>query len=269
MGSRATKMIGAGLAVLLAAGMGSAQAQESKPLPLAPGETLTYDVSWSIFSAGKIVATLGTVGNGPGDDYEVKTTARSQGFASLLFGIQDEFRSVFDPRTVCSRQISKKINEGGRHRAMEIVFNADRALAVVDERDPTKPDVPFRHAENAIPPCVQDIVSAFFYVRQQPLRVGEKIRMPVNDGAKTLDIVTDVQAREQIQTGVGTHYAFRLEPKVFGQLYNRKGRMLVWFSDDEQRLPLRIKITISVGAITANLKSATTQPPGFRPAPKP
>jgi hypothetical protein len=33
--------------------------------------------------------------------------------------------------------------------------------------------------------------------------------------------------------------------------------MLVWFSDDDQHLPLRIKFMIAVGPITATLKSVT------------
>ena len=31
--------------------------------------------------------------------------------------------------------------------------------------------------------------------------------------------------------------------------------MLVWFSDDEQHLPLRIKLIVAVGRITATLRS--------------
>jgi hypothetical protein len=48
-----------------------------------------------------------------------------------------------------------------------------------------------------------------------------------------------------------------VEPKVFSGLFKRKGRMLVWFSDDDQHLPLRIKFMIAVGPITATLKSVT------------
>jgi hypothetical protein len=36
--------------------------------------------------------------------------------------------------------------------------------------------------------------------------------------------------------------------------------MLIWFSDDAQRLPLRVKAIISVGAITGTLKSVTKVP---------
>jgi hypothetical protein len=48
-----------------------------------------------------------------------------------------------------------------------------------------------------------------------------------------------------------------VEPKVFSGLFKRKGRMLVWFSDDDQRLPVRIKFMITVGTFTATLQSVT------------
>ncbi|MGA2611304.1 MAG: DUF3108 domain-containing protein, partial [Terriglobia bacterium] len=87
--------------------------------------------------------------------------------------------------------------------------------------------------------------------------IGKPLHLPVNDGSKTYDVTLDVQAREGIQTPLGNRSAIRVEPKVFSGLFKRKGRMLVWFSDDDQHLPLRIKFMIAVGPITATLKSVT------------
>ena len=92
--------------------------------------------------------------------------------------------------------------------------------------------------------------------------MGDQIRLPINDGSKTSEVMVDVQAREKVETPFGTREAFRVEPTVFGGLLKRKGRMLIWFSDDDQHLPLRIRAIISVGAITANLRSVKTSPPG-------
>jgi hypothetical protein len=242
---------------MLLTGQAPQATEEAKPQPFAPGETLTYDVTWTIFPAGQVTATLARVEGGSPETYEVITSARSQGFVSLLYDVQNEFRSLFDPQTTCSKQIVKKISEGRRHRDTRIVFDAARKLAILDESDPTKPEVPRKHTENDIPSCVTDVITAFYFVRHQPLRVGEQIRLPINDGAKTYQVSVEIQAREQIQTPLGTRPAFRVEPKVFGGLYPRKGRMLIWFSDDEQRLPLRIKAAIAVGTITATLRSAS------------
>ena len=177
-----------------------------------------------------------------------------------MYKVEDTFHSVFNPQTLCSSHISKQANEGSRRREIEISFDTDRGKAIQDERDLNAPNAPPKHVENQIPPCVEDIVTAFYFLRHQSFRVGQDIHLVMNDGGQTHNVTVEVQAREQLQTALGNRQAFRVEPKIFGTLYNKKGRLLVWFSDDEQHLPLRIKMTISVGTITGNLKSVTSQP---------
>jgi hypothetical protein len=253
---RAVVKVG-GLTLALFALANSLLLAQVKTTPFEPGERLTYDVTWSIFPAGTVSATLQSEGQKPKDHYIVTTTAHSQGFVSLLFNVQNEFQSFFNPQTLCSERISKKINEGRRHKETEIVFDSQRKLAILDERDLNKPHEPPKHAENEIPNCVEDVVTAFYYLRRQDFQTGQPLHLPLNDGSKTYDVTLDVQAQETIQTPMGNQSAIRVEPKVFSGLFKRKGRMLVWFSDDDQHLPLRIKFMVAVGAITATLKSVT------------
>lgn len=255
------RKLGVGLALLLACGPLSAQAPAGAPLPFAPGETLTYNVTWSVFPAGQVTATLKQIGSGPEDAYEVDTTAHSSGFVSLLFSLNNHYRAIFDPRTLCSREIYKTVNEGRRHKQTHIVFDAARKVAMLDEVDLGKAGHPVKRATNAIPGCVEDILTAFYYLRRQPMYVGERIRLPVNDGSTTHEVVVDVQQRAQIQTPLGLREAVRVEPRALGDLYKRKGRLLIWFSDDKERLPLRIKAMLRVGAITGNLVSVSPNPP--------
>ncbi len=246
---------------LLVAALGCSMAfafpLKTGPLPFAPGEQLTYQVNWSVFPAGQVTASVKQLGSGPEDPYEIDVSARSTGFASLLFNIDDHFQSTVDPKTLCSREISKIVNEGRRHKQTRIVFDGERKLAFLSERDMSKADHPMKHAQNPIPPCVEDFVTAFYFLRSAPLHVGSQIDVPVNDGSKTQEVVVDVQARDQIRTPFGTRYAFRMEPRALGGLSRRKGRMLIWISDDAQRLPLRVKAMMLIGSITGNLVSVT------------
>ena len=246
--------------VVLALSASVSPAASLRPLPFAPVETLTYNLTWSVFPAGQLVATLSQAGGSSGDPYEIKAVARSKGFVSLLYQVHDEFHSVFDPTNICSLQISKSIQEGRRRKETRVVFDSQRKLAILDERDLSKPGDPPKHAETETPGCVTDLVTAFYYLRAQPMQVGQQILVPVNDGNHTSEVTGKVEAREEIQTPMGSHFAFRVEPTVFGGLYKRKGRLLIWFSDDPQRLPLRIKAEISVGTIVGELTSATHSP---------
>ena len=228
--------------------------------PLVPGEKLTYSVTWSVFPAGEVRAELQRAGDGPADYYRAVTTARSHGFVSLLYNLDDEFRSRFSSGTICAESISKRVNEGRRRKQTQIVFDSARQLAVLDEHNLSKPGEPPKHDEHPIPACVQDVVSAFYFLRTQPLTVGSRILMPLNDGGETTEVSVEVQAREEIDTPQGRRWALRLEPTVFGKLYKRKGQMLIWISDDAERLPLRIKAMMSVGTITGTLESVSGPP---------
>jgi hypothetical protein len=149
--------------------------------------------------------------------------------------------------------------EGRRHKDTHISFNYARKLAFLDERDLTQPSAPPKHAEFDIPPCVEDVVTAFYYLRRQHLEVGHSIELPVNDGSKTQRVIVEVQAREKVQTPIGTFDTLRVEPQVFGGLLKRKGRMLIWLCADERHMPVRIKAMMAVGSITGTLRSVTYQ----------
>jgi len=263
--------MGIALAMMVLAMLGAnagAQTAKNIPLPFSPGETLTYNVNWSIFPAGKLTATLARDKKDSGDAFVVTTTASSQGFVSLLYNVQDEFRSVFDPKTLCSLQISKQTNEGRRHKITKITFDSHRGLAILDEHDPGGGNTAPKHAEHEIPPCVEDIITAFYFVRSQPLHVGQTIKLAVNDGSKTTTVIAAVTARRKIKTPLGIHEALRVEPSVFGNLYEqKKGRLVIWFSDDEHHYPLRIKATLMLGAITGTLASVSPTPSGYSGTP--
>ncbi len=242
--------------------------------PFSPGEQLSFDLSWNIFTAGGINATLTRVPDSPGDSYRVLATATSRGFVSLLFAVDDEYQSFFNAQTLCSERLTKKINEGRRHKDTRLVFDSGRKLALLDERDLARPSSPPKHVEQSIPACVEDVISAFYTIRRQPLRVGATIALPINDGSKTVDVRVEVQALEKVKVPFGERMAYRLEPTVFGgALLKRRGRMLIWISDDDRRLPLRIKATIAVGTISADLRSVKSVAPTAAdpalPSPKP
>ncbi|HEX5411453.1 MAG TPA: DUF3108 domain-containing protein [Terriglobia bacterium] len=259
------------LATLLAivALVSGALSVEHKPQAYSPGETLTFDVNWSMFPAGKLTATLSRAKQGSGDFFMITTTADSQGFVSLLYKVQDKFQSIFNPETLCSIQISKHINEGSRHKITKITFDHDRGLAILDEHDAGRGDEPPKHEEHQIPSCAQDIITAFYYVRSQPLRVGQSIKLAINDGSKTKIVVAAITGRKKIQTPLGDREALRVEPAVFGNLYEeKKGKIVIWFSDDEYHFPLRIRASLKLGAITGTLTAISPAPRGYSPAEK-
>lgn len=225
------------------------------PVPFSSGETLHYSISWRLFSAGEArIHIEHPTSAGAPPFWQGTIQATSTGFVSRLYKVDDTLLSHFENGAMCSHSILKTLHEGRRHREIHIDFQKQRKMAVVKETDLAKKQL-LRQAENPIPECAYDVVSALFYVRSQPLEVGKTYRVQVNDGAETLSITVEVQAKEEVKTGAGTFRAIRVEPKVFGgTLFRRSGRMLIWFSDDPQRLLVQLKAKLFVGTITAVLE---------------
>lgn len=226
-------------------------AQDSR-LPFSPGERLRYAVRWRGLPAGQAEITVSADRSAAGR-WEANAKAKSVGYVSNIYPVEDEYQSQFRHPGFCSAGIHKQIQEGERHHEVRLRFDAQRRLARLEDRDLVDHSPP-KVEQFAIPECVQDILSAVYYARSLPMTVGQSFEFPLNDGAKTIQIHVDVQAEEEITTEAGKFQTFRVEPDVFsGQLFAGKGRMFIWFTKDARRIPVQLRAQISVGTIIATL----------------
>lgn len=230
-------------------------------VPFEVGERFTYNVSWKVFDAGIATMTLAEKTSFQNEDaYRINATVYSTGIVSALFKVVDVFESFFHARDLCSRRITKKIQEGRRHRETVVTFDAKASRAKMEDRDLNLPDLPPKRIESPVPSCVQDVISALYVIRTKTLRVGESVQFPINDGGRTYDVTVEIQAQEEVRTPAGTFQAFRLEPKVFDGLFKSKGRLFVWVTADASRMPVQLKAKINIGTITAALTQADRIP---------
>lgn len=224
---------------------------EDAKLPFVSGEKLHYSVQWRLLPAGEAELFLQKDQN-PGH-WKVTAKANSTGYVSNIYKVEDEYTSIFRNPSFCSTGIRKAINEGDRHREVDLQFDSPRRLARLQDRDVSGATPP-KVEQFPIPECVQDILSVLYYARTQPLEIGHSFEVPLNDGSRTLRIRVEVQAVEEVQTEIGKFEAIRVEPYVFsGSLFKQKGRMFVWFSKDANHVPLQLKAQIGIGTIVASL----------------
>ena len=239
----------------------------ASPLPFAVGERLSYGVTWKVFDAGIATMTVAEKTSIQNEEaYRINATVYSTGIVSALFQVVDVFESFFQSRELCSRKITKQIQEGRRHRETILTFDAKARQARMVDRDLNRPDLPPKRTESPLPSCVQDVISALYLIRTRTLRVGESVQFPINDGGRTYDVNVEIQAQEQVRTPAGTFQAFRLEPKVFDGLFKNKGRLFVWLTADATRMPVQLKAKINIGTITASLTQADHIPTAHHPS---
>jgi len=210
-------------------------------------ERLTYTVEWRLIHAGNAV-----VESGPAS---AALKLESAGLVSTLYKVQDVYRVQFDA-PFCATSSLMDSREGSRHRETAVNFDHNRNRAFLTEKDLLKNTIVSR-TDVQTPNCVHEVLSALLRLRRTKVDVGQSVQLPVSDGRKFAAVKVEAQEREQVKTPAGTFSAIRYEVSVLnGVIYSRTGRVFVWITDDERRLPVQIRLRMSfpLGTVTLGLE---------------
>jgi hypothetical protein len=215
---------------------------------LPVGETLVYTAQWRVFPAGVVALRMEQAGK----EIRVVGSADASGAVGLLYHVHDRYESFLDPATFCSRNTSRTVEEGFRRVRTNITFDYQRGKSSLEHKNLVKNET--RVAENVIPGCVTDVLSAIYYAGALPLQPGKTYWFPVNDGGKTVTVELRVEAREQIKTPAGTFNAIRVQPDAPSEVFKDRPKIWVWYSDDAARRPVQIRARMSWGMMTFMLQ---------------
>ena len=169
--------------------------------------------------------------------------------------MQDEYSSTLD-RSLCAHSSFFRTHEGSRQRETSIAFDPARKKASYIERDTAKNAVLATH-EIDTPPCVSDIVGALYRMRTLNLGLGQMAKVPISDGKKSAMARVDSQRLETVRTPAGVFKTIRYEAYLFNDvIYRRPGRVYIWLSDDQRRIPVQIQVRLqlTIGTITLQLE---------------
>lgn len=114
--------------------------------------------------------------------------------------------------------------------------------------------------------CPLDVLSAFFAARQRGLGPDGRLSVRVFDNGKLYDLPFRFIGHDVLDLPpplgkkVRTQIAEPLIPKGSG-LFAQEGRLLIWATDDERRIPVRLRSRVPVGSVSGDLESYTPGPP--------
>jgi hypothetical protein len=188
---------------------------------------------------------------------QMRASAVSRGMVVSLFGIDidNRYEALVDARDFAALTSFKEEKEGKRHRTRDVVFDRQRKLVRYTVRDLAKPENPAREFATPFIEGMQSLLSSFYYVRLRPLKDGDLICFPVSEDEENHQFEVLVEMREQIDSAFGRTRTVRIAPKLFGpgRFFPREGELLMWLTDDEQRIPVRLVAKTNIGTLTANL----------------
>ncbi len=214
------------------------------------GERLLFDVGYGFFHAGEAVMTVSrieTVLTRP--CYRVNFDVQSTGAFSFLYKVRDHYESAIDVEGLFPWRFEQHIQEGGYRRDFKAVFDHFRQKAITP------------NGEYDIPSYVHDVVSALYFVRTLNFngkRPGEKTHLQNFYKDQTYPLDVKYLGRQTIEVDAGTFDCVIVEPLVReGGLFKSEGRIIIWFTDDDRKIPVKVSTKVLIGSIDAELKEYT------------
>jgi len=214
------------------------------------GEELLYHVSWFGIPIG--TGEIGIKRCDEGREYCIESVAKDNEFLSAFYPVIDILRSRMDPETLRSLRFEKDLKEG-RYRAHErMVFDYEENIGHYES---------FTNGSKKtmdVPGPIHDILTAFYWIRRQPLEVGKRLRTRVNSDEKNADLFVEVLRSEHLELrGYEGLDVVVLEPKaeVKGVLVARR-RSFVYVTADARRVPVLIRLNTPYGPVTGVLDKA-------------
>ncbi len=220
--------------------------------PFGPGERLVFSIDYGIVNGGEgVLAVVGMVEYEGEQCYHIESTALSNRFFSSFYKVRDKVTSYVDADSLFSRYFNKHLREGDYKKDEEVRFDHARRKALYSE-----------NREYDITYGVQDVLSAFYYVRTLDLEVGRDVFLAAHSSKKTYEMRVIIHRRETVQTELGSFDCFVVQPIMLGEgLFKAEGDLVIYMTADERRIPVLMKTKLPVGSISARLKEFTLAPP--------
>ena len=174
------------------------------------------------------------------------------GMTKLFFKVEDNYESFFDRETGHPVQYVRKINEGGYKKNEEGFFN-DKANKVLVKDFKNKTEKNYDTTEH-----IQDILSTFYYLRNYPtidkLKVGEAVAIDMFFDGEVTRFRLKYLGNENLDTKFGIVPCMIFRPYVqAGRVFKEQESLTVWISNDDNKMPISIKASLSVGSLKADL----------------
>jgi hypothetical protein len=208
-------------------------------------ETLVYDIGWGPFKAGYVVLTAAA--DTASHTIKLGGKGLSNGFVTTFYRMRDYVISTIDAKGLYPLFFEQHLREGKHYRSDGwILFDHLKKNIYVKER---------RLKTLEAPVFINDFLSVLFLVRTKQIAPGDKFSLPLYADGKVHFIDIACKGRETLNLDGAKTPTLLVVPKLVGDkgAFNKKGRLEIWLSDDEAKIPVQIKSKISIGAITAKL----------------
>ena len=222
------------------------------------GEVLTYRVHWGLVNAGEAVMKVSdTYFNVNGRPcYKIDVFGNTTGLVDVAIKIRNQWGAYVDTASIIPHRAYRYIQEGKYRKNEMVTFDHENDVATVLKLDKKTRKLKEKK-DFTVPNNVLDIVGGYYFLRTidyDNYKKGDIINVSSFFGDEIYDLEIRFLGRETISTKVGEINAIVMAPSLpDNKFFSGDDPVKVWISDDKNKVPLKVKAEITVGAIEIDI----------------
>lgn len=226
--------------------------------PFVPGEAVTLSVKYFNVNAGDVTFKIQPfkIVNGR-QAYHLQAILKTNKTFSMFYSVNNLAETFLDYETLIPQTLTYTANESKRKKEARTFFDWEKNEATQWRHEVSKEKGESnKKIRWELEPYSQNMLSALFYLRAFTLTPGKKLAFRVADEGKNYVFKGEVLRREEIDTVLGKIKTVVVRPEftVEGSL-KPAGDNLIWLTDDERKLIVRIESKVKIGTLVGQLKS--------------
>ena len=186
--------------------------------------------------------------------YRATAIGRTTGLARLFYRVDDLYEAFFPLEKVKPLKSIRDIYEGGYVRKAETVYDDKNKTATILNKITNEERV------IKLESGYQDIISTFYFLRKHldisKLKEGDIIFVNIFFASQNYPFKMKYLGIERIKTKFGLIECLKLKPFMeAGRVFRSNEGIDLWVTNDENRIPVKVKANLRVGTIVADLTS--------------
>ncbi len=216
------------------------------------GEKFKYDISWTGgVKIGELYLETKTVADQK-DTYEIYAKVTTDnGFFDFIYPVKDTHVTLVqgEERLPFHYEIWQK--EGRSYKAHKVI-TYDQETGKIVKRKNNNPGREF-----SVDGITHNEFSSFFGSRVMAFEIGKPFKIPTfADNQRNEVVVEPIRHTKLKDTAIGTVETVEVMPILtFEGLYDKQGDTVIWYTNDECRVPVLINSKIVIGSLTSKLVS--------------
>ena len=212
-----------------------------------PDEYLKYKIKYGIINGGNAEMKIMLEQIGYDWYYHVKAVARTSGLVGEFARVNDRYESYIQLYDGLPLQSIRDINENNYRRYNEVIFVRDENKVIS-----------LKSGEHKVPSGTLDVLSAFYYARRMIFKnkfeKNQTINLTTYFDEQLYTVKVKYKKTEKVRTKFGKIKCLKFVPVLDSKSsFKKEEDMQVWFSDDGNFIPVKIRLKIGISTVKCDL----------------